>query len=261
MPSKRFQNRPCIYCTAVPATTADHVMARQLLPKDARANLPKVPACQACNNTKSQIEHYLATVLPFASRIPAAKRELTDNVPKRLARNVKLHREIKANHGRGWSVERSGIILPTMTIPVDSEKLNAYIGYLVRGLMWHHWQVLLDKDHFVDVLCLTHTGEKFFDHLSRWRGSRRLEETIGNGALSYMAIQGTDRLEISVWVLSLFNGLKVAGSDHKEQASRWGVMTGPIATQEVVERRVRSIEALNAMADFDRRLARRRSLS
>ena len=61
MGSKKFQNRPCVYCTTATATTADHVIARQFVSGPLRANLPKVPACSACNNAKSQLEHYLAT--------------------------------------------------------------------------------------------------------------------------------------------------------------------------------------------------------
>lgn len=257
MGSKKFQNRPCVYCTTATGTTADHVIARQFVPGPLRADLPKVPACTTCNNAKSQLEHYLATVLPFASRTATASADLTQAVPKRLAKNVKLHRELEAGRQRIWTREPSGIIMPTMAIPVDGEKLNAYVGYVVRGLMWHHWQVMLDAEHFVDVQCLTTTGEKFFNVMSGWRGSNRLDETLGNGVLRYTAVQGTDRPEISVWVLSLFNGLKVSGDDPREQATRWGVMTGGRPMQERAERAAKSLATLNTVLGHERAQARR----
>jgi hypothetical protein len=233
-------------------------MARQFVAEAFRANLPKVPACSACNNAKSQLEHYLAAVLPFASRTASALADLTDAVPKRLAKNAKLHRDLKAGRQRVWTREPSGIIMPTMTIPVDGEKLNAYVGFVVRGLMWHHWQVVLDADHFVDVMCLASEGERFFDGMSRMNGSHRLDENLGDGVLSYVAVQGTDRAEISVWVLRLFDGLKVSGNDPREQATRWGVMTGPRLMQERAERGARALASLKATAAFARQLSRHR---
>ncbi|MDI2077978.1 MULTISPECIES: hypothetical protein [Bradyrhizobium] len=44
----------------------DHVLAREFLPISRRDNLPKVPACGACNGVKSGHEHYLTAVLPLA---------------------------------------------------------------------------------------------------------------------------------------------------------------------------------------------------
>jgi hypothetical protein len=42
--------------------------ARGFFVETRRDRLPKVPACQPCNQVKSGLEHYLATVLPFAGR-------------------------------------------------------------------------------------------------------------------------------------------------------------------------------------------------
>jgi hypothetical protein len=69
MPShKKFNDKTCVYCATQPATTEDHVFARGFFVETRRDKLPKVPACQPCNQVKSGLEHYLATVLPFAGR-------------------------------------------------------------------------------------------------------------------------------------------------------------------------------------------------
>lgn len=226
MSSKKFQNGVCIYCTRVPSTTADHVIARQLVPAAYRGNLPKVRACQSCNNAKSQLEHYLATVLPFASRIESSKDELSQHVPRRLAKNAKLHRELEAGRSRVWSQEPSGIIVPAMTVPFDGEKLNSYVGYLVRGLMWHHWQVSLGAEYFVEVMCLTKKGMEFFDIMSGWRGSNRVDATLADGVLTYSALQGTDQPEVSVWSLTLLGGLKVTAEDSSISGDTLGRVDG-----------------------------------
>lgn len=64
----KFKNELCTYCQVLPADTADHVFARQLFLVKHRNNLPQVPSCFECNNDKSKLESYLATVLPIASR-------------------------------------------------------------------------------------------------------------------------------------------------------------------------------------------------
>lgn len=257
MGSKRFQNRPCVYCTAATATTADHVLARQIVPAAHRVNLPKVPACQACNNAKSQLEHYLATVLPFASRIKSSKAELSQAVPKRLAKNAKLHRELEAGGSRVWTQEPSGIIVPAMSVPFEGEKLNAYVGYLVRGLMWHHWQLMLGAGYFVEVGCLTKTGKEFFGIMSGWRSRNRVDATLGDGVLTYSALQGTDQPEVSIWTLTLFGGLKVMTEDSSIQAARWGALTGPLKMQEEAQRNERELAALYAAGGLAAVLDRR----
>src|SRR5688500_6540735 len=61
----RLRDKVCVYCATKPAENEDHVFARQFFLESRRANLPKVPACLACNNEKSKLELYLVSVLPF----------------------------------------------------------------------------------------------------------------------------------------------------------------------------------------------------
>ena len=72
----------CVYCATQLATTEDHVFARGFFVEARRDNLPKVPACQPCNQVKSGLEHYLATVLPFAGLHADAPANLQDMVPR-----------------------------------------------------------------------------------------------------------------------------------------------------------------------------------
>lgn len=96
--SKRFKGKTCVYCTGEGISqTADHVIAREFLPVAHRGDLPKVPACEPCNHAKSRLEHYLLAVLPFGSRHPTASSMLDSEVPRRLARNPSLHRNLAAN--------------------------------------------------------------------------------------------------------------------------------------------------------------------
>jgi hypothetical protein len=53
-----------------------------------------VPACRPCNTAKADLEHYLATVLPFGGRHADAAANLQDLVPQRLAKNLALKRKL-----------------------------------------------------------------------------------------------------------------------------------------------------------------------
>ena len=44
------------------------MFAREFFLTDRRAQFPKLPACETCNNVKSKLEHYLTAVLPFGGR-------------------------------------------------------------------------------------------------------------------------------------------------------------------------------------------------
>ena len=66
---KGLTGQPCAYCRTGPSTAqGDHVFPRTFFLESKRGDLPKVPACKQCNDEKSRLEHYLATVLPFGGR-------------------------------------------------------------------------------------------------------------------------------------------------------------------------------------------------
>ena len=35
-----------------------------------------------------------------------------------------------------------------MTVPIDPEKVGELFALIAKGLLWHHWQVLLRPDKF-----------------------------------------------------------------------------------------------------------------
>lgn len=240
MVSKKYIGKACVYCGTATATTADHVFAREFFVVSQRVNLPKVPACAACNRSKADLERYLTAVLPFAGVHGDARGQLTNEVPRRLAKNPRLHRELEAGRRRGWWQQKSGLIVPAMVLPLDGEKLVDYVALVVRGLMWHHWQVLLGSDCFVEAQSLTRHGEKMFAP-SSWNGRATVDVQHPSGIFAYRGVQGIDTPEISVWELSLLGGMTVSGGDNEPmQMNRFGVMTGPKRIDESARRAARA---------------------
>ncbi len=222
-----------MYCAAAGASeTGDHVLAREFVPVRYRSQIPQVPACRQCNKDKSDLEHYLTTVLLFGGRHADGAGNLQNDGPRRLAKNQKLHRELARGSARMWTREPSGIVVRALTVPIDGEKVERLAGFIVRGLMWHHWKIVLGRDCFVDVLSLTKRGEAFFHRYRNMRAKCRVRANIGNGALVYEGTQGTDNPQVSVWELSILGGAKMAGADGTDFTSKFGVMTGPQAIKD-----------------------------
>lgn len=191
MGSKKYQNKTCAYCGVEGAsTTADHVFAREFFLGGKRDNIPKVPSCNSCNNKKSVLEHYLATLLPFGGSHENSSENLSQMVPKRLNKNKRLHRDLHANQRSGWYKIDSGIIVRSMTLPLEFEKLKELMNLIVRGLAYKHMDVHLDKDDNVCVLALTDAGEQFFDNrLFNLKVKNRIKKFLSHGAVTYEAFK------------------------------------------------------------------------
>jgi hypothetical protein len=115
--------------------------------------------------------------------------------------------------------------VPTTALPLVGEKIEALFVYVVKGLMRHHWQVLVRSDTIVEAATLTPHGEEVFArHLSR-PAAKRISQTVGGGIFMYEVAQGTDGDQVSVWTFRAYGGLKV--SDGETECSQWGVVTTP----------------------------------
>jgi hypothetical protein len=224
---KGFKGKTCVYCAAAPAATMDHVFAREFFLVDRRANLPKVPACAGCNGAKSQLEHYLTAVLPFGGQHADGLAYLSEMVPGRLAGNQKLARRLSA--GLSTTTVVPGKETPAMTVPIDPEKIGELFALIAKGLLWHHWQVLLPPDTFgVRAEMLSAAGVQFYNQAFAMNSGQRVNETLGNGTFSYEGVQSAENPELSVWRFSVFGGLILSGDPEApgEISSQIGAMTG-----------------------------------
>lgn len=230
MASKKYRGKLCTYGCGRFATTADHVFAREFFLPGTAYEPIKVPACGLCNNEKSRLEHYLTTLLPFGGRHVDAANNLQDMVPKRLARNMSLHRMLAAHQGIAWVRDDGGLYLPTMTLPVEFGRIEQLFRFIARGLAWHHWQVRLTSSDFTTVLALSRRGEQVFDQkFFRVNVAAHVSNDLGQGTFMYEGVQGIDNPVITVWKFSIYGGLALGGDTKApdESSSIIGVFTGP----------------------------------
>jgi hypothetical protein len=246
MGSKRNKGKTCAYRAAAAASeTGDHVVAREFVPVRYRSQIPVVPACSRCNAEKGNLEHYLTSVLLFGGRLADAGTNLERDGPRRLAKNQKLRRELSGGGERIWTREPSGLVVRTLALPIDGEKVERLVGFIVRGLMSHHWKVVLGPDAFVDVLSLTQLGEAHFAGYRNMRANR-VRGNIGNGALTYEGAQSISSPQISIWELTILGGIQMQSENSKDSTAKFGAVTGP---QFIKARADRFVSSLNYIAN------------
>jgi hypothetical protein len=173
-----------------------------------RANLPQVPACAACNNAKSADEHYLATVLPFGGNHPEVLAILERDVPRRLEKNRRLHRELAESQGKVRLMDEN-VIEPTMTLNIEADRIIRFARRMIQGLHAYHWEPV-PKGTWVGAGVLAPAGQRFLLELMHM-GGRRLHGDIGVGLFNYAALRSMERPYISAWWLRLFGGVTLCG--------------------------------------------------
>jgi hypothetical protein len=97
------------------APTADHIFAREFFLIPDRGS-SKAPCCGECGSEKSKDENYLIAVLPLEGLHSGARENLTTMLPKRLARDRKLHEELAVGM-------RTSELGKPRVVPLDTSRL------------------------------------------------------------------------------------------------------------------------------------------
>lgn len=172
----------------------------------------------ACNNEKSELEHYLATVLPFSSNHSESQSILNDRVPDRLAKNAKLHRELSRGMTSHAAIGQDGVLANELALPFDGEKLEKLFKLIAQGLAFWHWGILLEPSH-CDITggFLTPEGQAIVERLLAMNGANRIKSSLGGGAFQYEGVQALDVPEITIWRMSIYDAV-VGGKSHAHSA-------------------------------------------
>jgi len=228
--SKKYKNKTCVYCVAANSSDAgDHVVAREFFLPERRADLPKVPACKACNNAKAKLEHYLTAVMPFGGQHADSSKNLSTMVLPRLEKNTKLFAALKQGVKRSVARLGSGLWVPETTVPIDSERLIQLFELIAKGLAHWHWGIYLPSNTcVVKAAFLTSPGCKIFEKLMAQRAKDRVKENLGDGVFVYEGAQAAECPELTVWRMSLYG--VVVGNDPRsptESCSEAYCLTAP----------------------------------
>lgn len=164
--SKKYKGKTCVYCATLgTSSTGDHVVARSFFSLDERDNLPQVPACALCNSTKSALETYLSALLPQGAQHQKDVSEYWAESRRRIDKNQKLFRALKAGAVTFSRSDRKGKSVTETMIPVDSSRLLDLSKYIAKGLLFHHWQVIVPKDQIIHSQFMNEAGESNFSDM------------------------------------------------------------------------------------------------
>lgn len=227
MASKKLKGKLCPYCTLRQSTEADHVFAREFFTNSERANLPKAPSCRECNLRKSELEHYLTTILPFGGRHRDAHENLSELVPPRLRRNARLHKDLQ-DAVIGVSNPESGL-----AIPINAEAMSELFEYIVRGLAWVHWKLYFEIGDCIEIGFVTTTRVTLLERsILAMQARDKVHVRLGGDAFAYKAIQLGEDPKLTVWIFTVYGGLIMAEDlSHQNRAPTclWA-LTGPMET-------------------------------
>lgn len=212
--SKQHRKKICVYCRDRESTTADHVFPRAIFQRDQRNDLPKVPSCEECNNEKSRLEHYLLSVLPFGATHPHAHQALSADVPRRLGRNQKLYRELNSGFGYSYIPGESNSLERRLHVKVDADVLHEFIGFVGRGLMWHHWRRYLPQECAFRAFTPSPTGIQFLTDLFNLNTPHRVQASLGGETVRYKGVMSEADERVSAWAIQLLGGITLSTANH-----------------------------------------------
>ena len=205
--------------------------------------MPKAPACKDCNNKKSWLEHYLLTVLPLGGRHSQAAANLQQGVPKRLAKNQKLHRELSGSAEHAWLKTGGGIYQPSGSVKFDGNKLGQLLKYVSRGLTWHHWGIYVSAEHKMRVLFSPDMFSLYLQsQLSAVQDDRKITIDLGRGTVQYAGCQVGEPPDLTFWGISMYGGVMVSNNTGstagpEETSCQWWVITAPPELGDALEGR------------------------
>jgi len=216
MGSKKFKGKICVYCAQPGASkTADHVIPSSFFLPDKHANLPQVPACEQCNNTKSKLENYLAAVMPLCGQHADAANNLASQVPKRFKNksNLRLVRDLVDSCKVRYVPCND---LPwEMTLPFDGHQAEAFFRLVTKGLVYHHYEKLVLPDQNVLTRASFITAEDVTRFAPLWEMNEQgcIHNDLGNGTFTYRAVQSKDYPSLTIWQMSLYGAMVRHRSD------------------------------------------------
>jgi hypothetical protein len=190
--------------------TADHVFPREIFQLNQRVGLPKVPSCTECNSRKSKLEHYLLSVLPFGGTHANAHKALSVDVARRLQKNKKLYAKIRTESGYKFIPTKEGELEKRLALSLDYEILHEFIGFVGRGLIFHHWNKYLPLDCTYKVFTPSPTGLKFLDSLFSLSTPYRVNIQLGNDTVRYKGVLSGIDEGMSIWAIQLLGGITIA---------------------------------------------------
>jgi hypothetical protein len=238
MGSKKYKGKPCVYCVDGISIDGEHIISRKFFPDEFRDNLPKVPSCKQCNSAKSNLEHYLTAVLPFSSDHITALKSQAEKVNRRLNKNLPLKNELRTGISPAWFPVKNGSVEKTIAVPFQPKKLIEYCEYIVKGFIWHEWDVIIPRHYIIEVMFLTQHGYGLFRDLLKLSPELRRQKSYANGGFSYTCTRNSTDGAFSVWHFKFYENIYLSDNtdENAVEFAEICALTSPPTIQGLIDR-------------------------
>src|SRR5439155_6793138 len=109
-----------------------------------------------------------------------------ESVPPRLSGNPSIRRALVQGRRKVWIQERHGLYVPTMVLPIQPGSIEKLFEFIVKGLVWRHWQSYIAAEHFVEVEVLRSGEENLWAYyFTNIHPDLKVSANVGNGTFLY----------------------------------------------------------------------------
>lgn len=205
-------------------------MPRKALFAKDRADLPKVPACQKCNNEKSRLENYFLALVLAGSNHPEGDLYREQFVKPRLRKNRRFAHTIAS--ARPIVTQVNGRFEQAYAVNISADETTTLMEMIALGLYCHHTGKPLDPSYgaLARIFAPEHEQE-FLGRVLRLfpAGSPVVGENFGNGAFAYEGFLNRQLPGFSLWRMMWHGGIPLAGqSGPRGGVPTWVVRTAPL---------------------------------
>ena len=233
----------CIFCSARPATTRDHVPPKNLFPTPRPSNLITVPTCDICNLGSSNDDEYFRLMIVMrddAHQHPGAK-QAWQTAYRGLKRETKkgLAARLLGDIQQAEAYTESGTYVGHRSIfKIDYPRVETILIKTVRGLFWFVTGRPLPESHEVRAYVLEAFDDQFWsdEKLTRWVqiGIAQEPHIIGDNIFSYRYKFSVDDEHTSIWVMEFYGyypviAFTVPKNTHNKPINRTRGADAPLA--------------------------------
>lgn len=210
MRKKRFRDSDnlCRFCGVNPATSSGHVIGAQFFASDLRSGLPRIDACQGCNNGMAKHEDYVRLLVVGTCDHPEVVRLKETELATSLSKDKGLAALAIQMLRRRNVLLPSGIVLPyALTMDLDWGRLTIVLDNMVRGLYWRRTGSCLPRDceFYHDKCDAPDRIQLAKDIQDNWSTSDPIE--IAAPAFLCRSAISDDDPALSAWMLSFYDQL------------------------------------------------------
>lgn len=213
----------CAYCGMYKTIDDDHIPPKNIFAKPRPNNLITVPSCHNCNGDSSKDDEYFWITLSIREDVISHPDVILNrktigramNNPKKVGLRRSFDNSIKVTE----AFSKYGLFIGNKHfLDVKLERLNKVAERIIKGLYYHHTNVILGND-YKSIAYITDCLKDLSD-TQCWENIKKLFESlqfekshlIGNNVFEYKYKIANDNDKISLWIMKFYDKIHFFGA-------------------------------------------------